>query len=122
MLVGESTVLTLAMKLPTFSSDGKPLAAVRSMVSSKRSRTAFRYSSVEIRRNGVGPTCVCMSAVQEAIACGPGPGGGGVTLPPAPPTLPPLPPTTLPPVPGVVPPPPPAHAAAKTRPNRSACE
>ena len=34
--------------------------------------------ALEIRRNGVGPTCVCISGLHEAIACGPGPGGGGV--------------------------------------------
>ena len=83
------------MKLPTFSSDGKPLAALRSAVSPNRSRTAFWYSRLEMRRSGVGPTWFWSSDVHEAIACGPGPGGGGTTPPPAPP----IPTSPPPPVP-----------------------
>jgi len=79
--------------------------------------------ALEMRRSGVGPTCVCICGVHAAIACGPGPGGGGTTPPPDPLAPPPPPPTPAPPP---VPPPPavPSHAdaAAMRQQTSSACE
>src|SRR5262249_14859284 len=113
-------VITLATKLPTFSSAGNPLAAERSLVSPNRSRAAFRYSRLEMRRSGVGPTWFGVSDLHAPIACGPGPGGGGTTPPPG--RVAPPPPPPAPPVPNDEPPALPSQEEASRRQSKSACE